>query len=74
MAFHEQYDRDSPACGARISATAPKCLNCGRFLNEDEDEDEDEGTEDDAGGNRWLVFVVVGLLVVGAGLAAFLFG
>ncbi len=69
MAFHEQYDRDCPA-SPRTSATGPKCFNCGRFL----DEDEEESIEDDAGGNRWVVFLVVGVLIAGAGLASvFLF-
>jgi uncharacterized membrane protein YvbJ len=37
MAFHESHERQCPHCGARMSATAPKCLNCGRYVDEEED-------------------------------------
>ena len=70
MAFHEQYDSECPACGARISATAPKCVSCGRFVDEDEEEAAMEATPS---GNRWIVFLFLGLLVVVA-LAALYFG
>lgn len=65
MAFHESHERDCPACGARMSATAPKCLNCGRFVDEDDDD------PDTASGNRWLVLMVMGVLAAGVGLAVF---
>jgi len=43
MAFHESHERHFPHCGERMSATAPKCLNCGRYIDEpDEDDAEDE--------------------------------
>ena len=67
MAFHEQHERECPACGARISATAPKCLNCGRFVDEDDEDD----SSDSAGGNRLIVLLVIGVLAVGVGLAVF---
>jgi hypothetical protein len=61
MAFHEQHERLCPHCGERMSATAPKCLNCGRYVEEDEDDDE-------PGGGRARFFVRTGIvlaLVVG---------
>jgi hypothetical protein len=42
MAFHEQHERLSPTCGHRISATAPKCFNCGAYVNDEDDDGEDE--------------------------------
>ena len=41
MAYHEQHERACPTCGQRISATAPKCFNCGEFVDDDEAEEED---------------------------------
>jgi hypothetical protein len=69
MAFHEQHERNCPTCGARISATARKCFNCGEPVD-DEDDDDDIDTE---GSPRWTkqgsllrlvaVLVCVGLIV-----------
>ena len=73
MAFHEQYDSECPACGARISATAPKCISCGRDCGRFVDEDEEAAVEATPSGNRWIVFLFLGLLVVVA-LAALYFG
>jgi tRNA(Ile2) C34 agmatinyltransferase TiaS len=42
MAFHEQHERHCPRCGNRMAATARKCLNCGRYVEEDEDDEEAE--------------------------------
>jgi uncharacterized protein (DUF983 family) len=65
MAFHESHERFCPHCNERMSATAPKCLNCGRYANEDED-------DEDAGSGRSRLFLIagiVGLLVVGVVVA-----
>ncbi|HJZ92917.1 MAG TPA: hypothetical protein VKE40_18730 [Gemmataceae bacterium] len=42
MAFHEQHERLCPTCGHRISATAPKCFNCGAYVNDEDDDGDDE--------------------------------
>jgi hypothetical protein len=42
MAYHEQHERKCPTCGKRISATAPECLNCGEFVDDDEGDAEHE--------------------------------
>lgn len=49
MAFHEQHERNCPTCGARMSATAPKCFNCGEFVDDEEDDDD----LDAEGSPRW---------------------
>jgi hypothetical protein len=59
MAFHEQLERHCPHCGERMSATAPKCLNCGRYVDEDEDEDDEE-----AGSGRSRFFLTAGLVAL----------
>jgi len=42
--YREQHERKCPFCSEWMSATAPKCLNCGRLVDEiDNDEDEDTG-------------------------------
>jgi hypothetical protein len=66
MAFHEQHDRDCPTCGARISATARKCFNCGESVDDDEDDDDIEAE----GSPRWrnqgsLLRVLAVLVCVG---------
>jgi len=69
MAFHEQHEQKCPFCGERISATAPKCFNCGRFVDEDEDEEDTEAPS--LSGGQWFLILVVGLLSVGLGIAVF---
>jgi hypothetical protein len=65
MAFHESHERFCPHCNERMSATAPRCLNCGRYVDEDEDE-----AEPGSGRSRFfLIAGIVGLLVVGAVVA-----
>ena len=62
MAFHESHERFCPHCNERMSATAPKCLNCGRYVDEDEDDDE-------PGTGRSRFFAGVGIvlaLIIGA--------
>lgn len=60
MAFHESHERNCPHCGERMSATAPKCLNCGRYVDEEEDEAEAEAS----GRTGKLWFVVLGIVAV----------
>ena len=60
MAFHESHERKCPHCGERMSATAPKCLNCGRYVGEEEDEAEAEASG--RTGMGW--FVAVGVVAV----------
>ena len=61
MAYHEQHERKCPTCGERISATAPKCFNCGEFVDDRED---DEDGEEEVGNRRAIVGLVSGLLAV----------
>lgn len=42
MAYHESHERNCPYCDARISATAPRCLNCGEYVNDEADDSEDD--------------------------------
>ena len=42
MAYHEQHERNCPYCDARISATAPKCLNCGEYVDDPDDANRDD--------------------------------
>jgi hypothetical protein len=59
MAFHESHERNCPHCGERMSATAPKCLNCGRLV--------DEAGEESSGINPrqvWTLAAVVAAIVV----------
>jgi hypothetical protein len=57
MAFHEQHERLCPTCGHRISATAPKCFNCGSFVNDADDDGDDEPR------NRRRIFILVSTVV-----------
>jgi hypothetical protein len=68
MAYHEQHERKCPTCGERISATAPKCFNCGEYVD-----DQEEG-EEEAGKPRAVWAWVSGLAValLGAGLVVYL--
>ena len=69
MAFHESHERVCLYCKARMSATAPKCLNCGRLVDEDEDDTPDRPP------TRWGVLIGVAIgLVAAAVLAYFLRG
>ena len=60
MAFHESHERLFPHCGARMSATAPKCLNCGRYVAEEED----EAAAEAAGRTRMGWFIALGVVAV----------
>ena len=60
MAFHESHERLCPHCKARMSATAPKCLNCGRYVDEEDDEAEAEA----AGKTRMIWFITLGVAAV----------
>jgi hypothetical protein len=42
MAYREQHERKCPTCGEWMSATAPKCLNCGEYIGDDDEDDADE--------------------------------
>ncbi len=65
MAFHEQHERNCPTCGERISATAPKCFNCGEFVDDEEDDDDDDDEEQrgEPRSIRGLVLGLVGALI-----------
>jgi hypothetical protein len=67
MAFHESHERFCPYCNERMSATAPKCLNCGRFVNEDDDEDETGG-----GRSRFFAGLGIVLALIAAAVVVFL--
>jgi hypothetical protein len=66
MAFHESHERNCPHCGERMSATAPKCLNCGRYVNEEEDEAEAEASG--RTGMGWFITIGVVALVIVLGV------
>ena len=60
MAFHETHERPCPYCNERMSATAPKCMNCGRLVNE-----VDEGEESGIHPRQiWMLAAVVAALTV----------
>ena len=60
MAVHESHERPCPHCGTRMSATAPKCPNCGRPVNDEED----EAAAEAAGRTRMGWFIVLGGVAV----------
>jgi hypothetical protein len=68
MAYHEQHERKCPTCGERISATAPKCFNCGEYV------DDEEGGEEEADKPLVPWGLVSGVVVVllGVGLVVYL--
>jgi hypothetical protein len=59
MAYHEQHERKCPTCGERISATAPRCFNCGEYV---EDDDEEDDGEESTGKPRATFRLVIGVL------------
>ena len=71
MSYHEQHERKCPTCGERISATAPKCFNCGEYVDKD-DEEEADGKE--PGGPRATVGLVTGIVgaLICAGVVVYL--
>jgi hypothetical protein len=71
MAFHESHERFCHFCKARMSATAPKCLNCGRLVDESDDDDD---TPDRPPTNWGLLIGIAFGLVAAALIAYFLRG
>src|SRR5579884_2645710 len=69
MAYHEQHERKCPSCGEQISATAPKCFNCGEFVNDGEEDEEEEVSRPRA--SRGLVWGLVAVLIA-VGLVVYL--
>jgi hypothetical protein len=63
--YREKFERQCPTCSEWISATAPKCFNCGERVDGDEDEDDEVGAGNPNEYGRRIVAVVGGLLVVG---------
>src|SRR5262245_4627511 len=63
MAFHESHERLCPFCKARMSATAPKCLNCGRFVD---GEDDDDAPDRPPTNWRLLIGIAIGLIAAAA--------
>ena len=60
MAFHEAHERFCPHCNERMSATAPKCLNCGRLVDE-VDLDEQSGIHPR---QVWILAAIVAAITV----------
>ena len=60
MAHHETHERFCPHCSERMSATAPKCLNCGRLVDE-VDLDEESGINPR---QVWILAAVVAAITV----------
>jgi hypothetical protein len=54
MSYHEQHERKCPTCGERISATAPKCFNCGEYVVDDDDDEEIDDEDDDVDEAEWI--------------------
>jgi hypothetical protein len=67
MAYHEQHEQKCPFCGEYMSATAPKCLNCGRYVDEEDDE-EQEGSGPPTLGRGYLIGLVVVLIGIGVAI------
>lgn len=64
MAYHETHERLCPACGERMSATAPKCLNCGRYVDDDSDGEDDADESPDRSREFFLVVGMFGVATV----------
>jgi hypothetical protein len=63
--YREQHERKCPFCSEWMSATAPKCLNCGRLVDEaDEEEDEPESHNIRVGWALAAVAALTGAVVV----------
>lgn len=58
--YREQYERKCPTCGEQISATAPRCFNCGEYVNDEDDDDDDEEEVDSY--PRLTVGMILGLV------------
>jgi hypothetical protein len=69
MAYHEQHEQKCPTCGERISATAPKCFNCGEYVEDEEEDGEDEPHKPRAG---WGAVSGVVVALLGVGLVVYL--
>jgi hypothetical protein len=72
MAYHESHERLCPTCGARISATAPKCYNCGDEVRDDDEEEEEEEEEEPSASDPRFTVILIGLGVLVAGGVLFL--
>jgi hypothetical protein len=68
MAYHESHERRCPTCNEFMSATAPRCLNCGEYVDDNDDDDEEE-----AGAPRVPIGLIVGAatILAGVGLAVY---
>ncbi len=69
MAYHEQHERKCPTCGERISATAPKCFNCGEYVNDEEEDGAEEAGRPRAG---WGLASGAVAALLGVGLVVYL--
>jgi uncharacterized protein (DUF983 family) len=69
MAFHESHERLCPHCGERMSATAPRCLNCGRYVDEDDEDDEPAGSR-----KVWIIVAAVAAAAATIGVAVAVIG
>lgn len=61
MAWHESHERKCPTCNEWMSATAPRCLNCGEYVDDDDDEFE---PMERAPSRAGLYLVIAGAVVV----------
>ena len=68
MAYHETHERNCPRCGQRISATAPKCFNCGRKVPADDEDDEDDVPTNQGGRIGVLLMVAAASLLIAGGV------
>lgn len=53
--YRESHERKCPTCGEWMSATAPKCLNCGEYVSDGEEEEDDEEPARWAARMPWIV-------------------
>jgi hypothetical protein len=68
MAYHEQHERKCPTCGERISATAPKCFNCGEYV----DGREEDGAEEAGRPRAVWGWASAAVALLGVGLVVYL--
>jgi len=68
MAYRESHFRNCPFCRERMSATAPKCFNCGKFVDGRPQEDE----ADEPRSRLPLLAGIIGAIVAAGVIAWFL--
>jgi hypothetical protein len=65
--YRENQERKCPTCSEWISATAPKCFNCGEYV--DGRDDEKEEADSSFGSKSWMIVIITA--VFGGSLALY---